>query len=254
MTSPTIDLHGRTALVTGGAVGIGRAIAITLAQAGADVAVTYQSHDGEAIRASIRQMGRRAEAFRLDAANSTDVDRIVEQAADALSGRIDILINNAGGLIATREVTEMDDEHWRRVIDVNLSSAFFCSRAVLPHMTDGGRIVCVSSLAARNGGAPGSVAYATAKAGLFGFVRGLAKEVGPLGITVNAIAPGLILDTPFHATFTPEERQQATIAATPLRRAGYPDDCAGAVLYLVSDLAGFATGAVIDLNGGTYFG
>jgi 3-oxoacyl-[acyl-carrier protein] reductase len=120
-------------------------------------------------------------------------------------------------------------------------------------MGQGGRIVCISSLAARNGGAPGSVAYATAKAGLHGFIRALAKEVGGVGITVNAVAPGLILDTPLHATFTSEERQKAIIAATPLNRAGKPADCAGAVLYLVSELGGFSTGAVVDLNGGTYF-
>jgi 3-oxoacyl-[acyl-carrier protein] reductase len=177
----------------------------------------------------------------------------VEIASEELGGHIDILVNNAGGLIAVKEVALMEDSHWHRVLEVNLSSAFYCCRAVSQHMPDGGRIVCVSSQAARNGGAPGSIAYATAKAGLLGFVRGLAKEVGPRGITVNGIAPGLILDTPFHATFTPEERQRATIAATPLRRPGSPDDCAGAVLWLVSDLAGFATGTVIDLNGGTYF-
>jgi 3-oxoacyl-[acyl-carrier protein] reductase len=254
VTQPTIDLSGRTALVTGGGIGIGRSIALALAEAGADVALTYQSNDGEAVADAIRQLGRQAQAFRLDASDSADVERVVGLAADALDGPIDILINNVGGLIATHEVAAMSDEHWRRVIDINLSSAFYCSRAVLSRMPDGGRIVCVSSLAARNGGAPGSVAYATAKAGLFGFVRGLAKEVGPRGITVNAIAPGLILDTPFHATFTSGDRQQATIASTPLRRAGYPADCAGAVLYLVSDLASFATGTVIDLNGGTYFG
>lgn len=252
MTS-TIDLTGRTALVTGGAVGIGRAVALALAEAGADVALTYQSHDGEQVAESIRELGRRGLASQLDAADSADVDRVVDQAAERLGGRIDILVNNAGGLIAAREVATMDDPHWHRVIDVNLSSAFFCSRAVLRHMGDGGRIVSIASLAGRNGGAPGSVAYATAKAGLFGLTRGLAKELGPSGITVNAIAPGLILDTPFHATFTSEERQQATIAATPLRRAGQPADCAGAVLYLVSELSSFVTGAVIDLNGGTYF-
>jgi 3-oxoacyl-[acyl-carrier protein] reductase len=253
VNAQSIDLTGKTALVTGGGVGIGEAIALALAEAGADIALTYQSHDGERVADAIRELGRRATAFQLDAADSADVERVVAEAAAALGGRIDILINNAGGLVATRDVASTDDAHWRQVIDLNLSSAFFCTRAVLQHMRDGGRIVCISSLAARNGGAPGSVPYATAKAGILGLVRGLAKELGPSGITVNAIAPGLILDTPFHATFTPEDRQQATIAATPLRRAGYPADCAGAVLYLVSDLGSFANGAVIELNGGTYF-
>jgi 3-oxoacyl-[acyl-carrier protein] reductase len=189
----------------------------------------------------------------LDATDSADVDRVVEKASAALGGHIDILINNAGGLVARKEVTEMDDSHWYRVIHLNLSSVFFCTRAALRYMPDGGRIVSISSVAARNGGGPGAVAYASAKAGIHGFTRGLAKEVGHRGITVNAVAPGLILDTPFHATFTSEANQKAAISATPLRRAGYPADCAGAVLYLVSDLGGFATGAVVDLNGGTYF-
>jgi 3-oxoacyl-[acyl-carrier protein] reductase len=248
-----IDLTGKTALVTGGGVGIGRAIALALAKAGANMALTFQTHDATPVVDAIRKGGQEAYAFQLDATNRVDVDRIVDEAANALGGRIDILVNNAGGLVATQEVATMEDSHWYRVLDLNLSSAFFCTRAALRYMDDGGRIVCVSSQAARNGGAPGSIAYATAKAGILGFVRGLAKELGGRRITVNGIAPGLILETPFHATFTPEERQQATIAATPLKRPGHPDDCAGAVLYLVSDLARFATGTVIDLNGGTYF-
>ena len=248
-----IDLNGKTALVTGAGVGIGRAIAIALARAGADVALTFQSHDAGPVVKEIRAAGRQAYAYQLDATRRPDVDGIVDNAAQALGGRIDILVNNAGGLIAKYEIAVMEDDHWHRVLDVNLTSAFFCTRAVLRYMPDNGRIVCVSSQAARNGGAPGSIAYATAKAGLLGFVRGLAKELGARGITVNGIAPGLILDTPFHAAFTPADKQKATIAATPLKRAGYPEDCAGAVLYLVSDLASFATGTVIDLNGGTYF-
>jgi 3-oxoacyl-[acyl-carrier protein] reductase len=248
-----IDLTGKTALVTGAGVGIGRAVALALARAGADVALTFQTHSAAPVVEEIRKLEHRAYAFQLDVTKSGAVDQIVEEAANALGGHIDILVNNAGGLIATHPVATMEDSHWYRVMDVNLSSAFFCTRATLRYMGDGGRIICVSSQAARNGGAPGSIAYATAKAGLLGFVRGLAKELGGRRITVNGIAPGLILETPFHETFTPEERQQATIALTPLKRAGRPDDCAGAVLYLVSDLASFATGTVIDLNGGTYF-
>jgi 3-oxoacyl-[acyl-carrier protein] reductase len=137
---------------------------------------------------------------------------------------------------------------------VNLSSAFYCARAALPFMNTGwGRIVQMSSLAGRNGGGTGAVAYGAAKAGLFGFTRGLAKEVAAQGITVNAVAPGLILDTPFHEKFTPPESQQATIASLPVKRAGLPDDVAGAVLFLVSDMAGFITGEVTEINGGAWF-
>jgi 3-oxoacyl-[acyl-carrier protein] reductase len=149
---------------------------------------------------------------------------------------------------------EMSDEHWHKVIDVNLSSALYCTRAALPYMRSGwGRILNMSSLAARNGGGPGSGAYAAAKAGLLGLTRGLAKELAPRGITVNAVAPGLILETPFHETFNTEAGRQAAIATIPLGRGGVPNDVAGAVLFLVSDLADFITGEVTEINGGAWF-
>jgi len=141
-----------------------------------------------------------------------------------------------------------------RLVIVNLSSASYCCRAVLPYMQTGwGRIVNMSSLAGRNGGGAGAVAYGAAKAGLLGFTRGLAKKVAPLGITVNAVAPGLILETPFHDTFNTEEGKRATIAKIPLKRGGVPDDVAGVVLFLVSDLASFITGETTEINGGVWF-
>jgi 3-oxoacyl-[acyl-carrier protein] reductase len=182
------------------------------------------------------------------------LNECVRQAAEALGGRIDILVNNCGGLIGRVPLAEMSDEHWRGVIDVNLSSAFYCSRAALQFMSDAGRIVNISSQAAFDGGGPGSAAYAAAKAGLIALTRGLATEVAPRRITVNAVAPGLILETPFHEKFSTVERQQAAIAQTPLRRAGTPGDVASTVLYLVSDLAAFITGEVTHVNGGLYFG
>ena len=248
-----VDLTGKAAIVTGGAIGIGRGIALALAEAGADVAITYHRHDGDTVAKEIAECGRRSAAYPLDASDSGQVDSVVGRAADDLGSPISILVNNAGGLVGRTEVAEMPDERWRQIIDLNLFSAFACSRAVLSTMPEGGSIINISSLAARNGGGSGAVAYATAKAGMHGFTRGLAKEVGPRGITVNAVAPGLILDTPFHQEFTPEDAQQATIEGTPVRRAGFPDDVAGAVVYLASDAGSFVTGAVLDLNGGTYF-
>jgi 3-oxoacyl-[acyl-carrier protein] reductase len=249
-----ISLAGKTALVTGGNTGIGRAIALALAQAGADVAVTYYSNAGEQTVNDIRALGRKSTALRLDATFSAEVNRVMPELAEALDGHIDILINNAGFMVGRVPVAEMTDEHWHRVINVNLSSAFYCARAVLPFMHTGwGRIINNASLAGRNGGGPGAVAYGAAKAGLLGLTRGLAKELAPRGITVNAVAPGLILGTPFHENFNTEAGRQAAVAGIALKRPGMPNDVAGAVLFLASDLAGFITGEVTEINGGAWF-
>jgi 3-oxoacyl-[acyl-carrier protein] reductase len=249
-----ITLTGKTALVTGGNTGIGRAIALALAQAGADVALTYYTNDSEETFVDIRALGRRATQMRMDATDSAEVNAVVPQLVEALGGRLDILVCNAGHLIERVPVAEMSDEHWRRVIDVNLSSAFYSARAALPFMTgEHGWIVTMSSLAAHSGGGPGAVAYSAAKAGLLGFTRGLAKELAPRGITVNAVAPGLILGTPFHENFNTEEGRRGAINGIALKRGGSPEEVAGAVLYLVSDLATFVTGEVIEINGGAWF-
>jgi 3-oxoacyl-[acyl-carrier protein] reductase len=148
----------------------------------------------------------------------------------------------------------MTDEHWFNTINVNLTSAFYCTRAVLPFMNTGwGRIVNMSSLAARNGGGPGAVAYAASKGAIIAFTRGLCKEVAEQGITVNAVAPGLILETPFHDTFNTEAGIQGAVNSTPLKRGGTPDDVAGAVLYFASELGSFITGEILEINGGLYF-
>lgn len=247
-------LSGKVAIVTGGAVGIGREVALQLARAGADVALTWYSHqsDGESVVEEIEKMGRRALGYSLDATVSDQVQQTFDRVATEL-GQADFLINNSGGLLARQAIANMSDEHWHKVIAVNLDSAFYCSRAAARLLSDGGRIINISSLAGHNGGGNGSTAYATAKAAMFGFTRGLAKELADRGITVNAIAPGLILDTPFHETFTPEEAQKATIASIPMGRAGYPPDVASAAEWLCSESAGWITGEIININGGQYF-
>lgn len=250
-----ISLNGKTALITGGNVGIGAGIAQALAQCGAKVALTYYSHKDAAEQTvgSITEAGGEAYAYALDASDSGQVNAVVSTAAEALGGKIDILVNNAGHLIGRVPVAEMDDAHWHRVIDVNLSSTFYATRAALPFMPEGGRIVNMSSLAARNGGGNGVTPYAAAKAAVIGLTRGLAKELAPRNITVNALAPGFIVDTPFHETFTGVEKYDGIVAGIPLKRAGVPADVAGAVLYFVSDLGAWITGQVAEINGGAWF-
>jgi 3-oxoacyl-[acyl-carrier protein] reductase len=250
---PLQDLTGRRALVTGAGTGIGQAIAVELARAGADVAVTYRTHDAAHVVDLVAGFGQRAVAYPLDATDSAQVRDVVGQAAAALGGGIDILVNNAGGLVGRVPVAEMSDEHWHAVIDLNLTSMFLVTRAALAHMGDGGRIISISSQAGQNGGGPGAVAYAASKSGMDGMTRGLAKELGPRGITANSIAPGFIGETPFQETHTPIEAQRATVAGIPVGRGGVPADVAAAAVYLASDGAAFVSGAVIDVNGGASF-
>jgi 3-oxoacyl-[acyl-carrier protein] reductase len=248
------SLSGKIAFVTGGAIGIGREIALELARSGADVAVSWYSHEqeGKTIVADIEKLGRRCLGFRLDATKSPDVTAAVDRIAGGLGG-LDILVNNSGGLLARQTIAGMTDEHWRNVMAVNLDSMFYCCRAAAAHLRDNGRVINVASLAGHSGGGNGSTAYAASKAAMFGFTRGLAKELAPRGITVNALAPGLILDTPFHETFTPKEAQNAAIAGIPLGRAGYPPDVASAVSWLCSEGASWITGEIVNINGGQYF-
>lgn len=250
-----IELDGKTALVTGGNVGIGAGIARALADCGAQVTITYYSHELEANDTvnALRGQGCRAAALHLDATDSEQVASVVRQAAGLMNGKIDILVNNAGHLVKRVAVDGMSDEHWRQVMDVNLSSAFYCTRAALKVMPDGGRIVNMSSMAARNGGGNGTTPYAASKAGVIGLTRGLAKELAPRKITVNALAPGFIAETPFHETFTGIENYAGMIAGIPLAKAGLPADVAGAVLYFVSDLGKWVTGQVAEINGGAWF-
>lgn len=251
-----IDLSGKTAVVTGGNIGIGRAASLALARCGAVVALTYFSHasEGEETVKEIEKMGGKAFAFQLDATNSEQVHKVIGDVAKSLGGHIDILINNAGHLVGRSTIAEMTDEHWFKTINVNLTSTFFCTRAVLPFMTTGwGRIVNMSSLAARNGGGNGATAYAASKGAIIAFTRGLCKEVADQGITVNAVAPGLILETPFHETFNTDAGIQGAINSTPLKRGGTPDDVANTMLYFASDLGSFITGEIAEINGGLYF-
>lgn len=249
------DLHGSRALVTGAGHGIGRAIAVALAEAGADVAVHYHSSaDGAAATvAAIEALGRRAKALPADVTVTEDVDRLVDEAAGFLGG-LDVLVCNAGHLVGRATIAEMSDDHFEQVLSTNLTSTFRTVRAALPHLKRSatGRIVTMSSLAAHNGGGPGSVAYAAAKAGVRGFTKGLAKELAGTGITVNTVAPGFIKGTAFHDTFTAPEAQRAMEAGIPVGRAGTPEDVAAAVVHLASPSSGFLTATTVDIDGGAW--
>ncbi len=249
-----IDLTGQRAIVTGASTGIGRATAVALAGAGADVAIHYGSSrkEAEQTAAAVEAHGRRAVVVQGDFRDPTDAGKAVEAAVHALGAPVDILVNNAGSLIARSPIEEMDAELWKEVIDLNLSAVFFATKAALPHFGRNARIVNVSSVAARHGGGPGAVAYATAKGGVMTMTRGLAKELAPRNIRVNAIAPGVI-ETPFHDRFSTPEMLETFRKGIPLGRLGTPEECAGAVLYLVSPLASYVTGQTIDINGGQWF-
>ncbi|TMG64062.1 MAG: 3-oxoacyl-ACP reductase FabG [Chloroflexi bacterium] len=249
-----IDLTGQRAIVTGASTGIGRAIAKALAGAGADVAIHYGSsrNEAEETARAVEAQGRRAFLVQADFRDPTAAGKAVEAAVEALGAPIDILVNNAGSLIGRSAVDEMDEELWQEVIALNLSSVFFATKAALPHLGNGARIVNVSSIAARHGGGPGAFAYAAAKGGVMTLTRGLAKELASRNIRVNAIAPGVI-ETPFHDKFSTPELLETFRKGIPLGRLGTSEECAGAVLYLVSPLASYVTGQSIDINGGQWF-
>ena len=245
-----MGLSGRNAMVTGGASGIGRAICLRLARDGADVAVLdLDQAGGRQVADEVAALHRRAVAVEADVASGASVAAAVERVHAAL-GPVHVLVNDAGiaGLVPLQEMTE---DQWDRMIAVHLKGAFNCTRAVLGDMTAAGwgRIVNVSSVAGLSG-APNLVHYSAAKAGLIGFTKALAGEVGPRGITVNAIAPGLI-DTPMlQRSGWPDSLTQIIVAQNPIKRIGTPEDIAAASAYLVSEEASFTTGQVLSPNGG----
>ncbi len=255
----TMTLKGKRALVTAGAQGIGIAISRELAAAGCDVFVHYRSSRAEALAlcGELSVAGVRAGSGAGDLTQAAECGRVVEEAA-AFLGSIDVLVNNAGSLVARRKFEEADDAFWSEVLRLNLDSARWVTHAALPHLVDaaasrgGASIVNLSSVAGQHGGGPGAIAYATAKGALLTLTRGLASEYAPKGVRVNAVTPGLILGSAFHAQHTPEDMQRKIIAGIPLGRAGTTEDVARAVAFLASEFDGFITGATIDINGGVY--
>ncbi len=242
----------QVAWVTGSSTGIGRAVAEGLAGQGCRVAVHYNSSEDEARRVveGIGSSGGEAMLVGGDVSKATDVERMASEIEERF-GRLDILVNNAGSLIERRTLAGMTEDLWDRVMDVNLKSVFLCSQAALPLMRrqGRGRIINVTSVAARNGGGPGSVAYATAKGGVSTLTRAMAKELVGENILVNGVAPGIIT-TPFHDRFTPPEMLEKMVSGIPIGREGTPEETAGAVLFLASPWADYIVGEIVEVNGG----
>ncbi len=244
-----MTLVGKVALVTGGSRGIGRAVALKLAENGADVAINYAGNTAaaEEVKAAIEKLGRRAMLVQGSVADTDGVQALVNQVVKEL-GRLDILINNAG---ITRDglLMRMKEADWDAVLETNLKGVFNCSKAVMRTMMKQkrGRIVNMASVVGEMGNA-GQANYAAAKAGVIGFTKSLAKEVASRGITVNAVAPGFIA-TDMTKVLTDDQKAEMA-KSIPLGRAGQPEDVANAVLFLVSDEAAYITGQVLNVDGG----
>lgn len=244
--------EGQVALITGASSGIGAATAEAFAREGAAVAVNYfknQPGADEAVK-RVEKAGREAMAIRADVTRAADVKKMVEAALKKW-GRLDILVNNAGDLLARRTLADMTEEYWDQVMDLNLKSVFLCVEAVWKHMAErkSGSIINVASIAGRNGGGLGAAAYSAAKGGMITYTKGLAKELAPRGIRVNAIAPGVIA-TPYHERYSSPEMMQKFVAAIPVGRAGTSEEIADVIVFLASPAARYMAGETVEVNGG----
>jgi 3-oxoacyl-[acyl-carrier protein] reductase len=242
-----LDLTGRTALITGASSGIGAATAEVFTELGAKVAIGYWKN-----KKGAEEVAAKTGAFAIQAdVRDEGGVRALMDAATAKLGGIDILVNNAGSLVERIKIREITVEKWDDIFDLNLKSAVLCSQAVVPAMIERkkGAIVNIVSIAGRNGGGPGAVPYASAKGGLITFTKGLARELAPLGIRVNAVSPGVI-DTPFHEVFSTPEMIRNFVAGIPMGRVGTSMECAQAIAFLASDAASYIAGETLEVNGG----
>jgi len=248
------QFKGKVAIVTGGARDIGRSISVQLAKEGAKVVVNYYNSESGANEtvAEIKSFGGEAIAIKADVSNLDDIKNLKNKAIEAFGDKVDILVNNAGGLFARKTLQEFDESFYNLVMDVNFKSTVFVMQAFEPLMGKGSAIINLSSQAARDGGGGGSSLYASSKGAVTTFTRGMAKELGPKGIRVNSLCPGMIA-TKFHDDFTKDEIRTAVAGKTPLRREGSADEVADLVIYLASDKSTFITGVNFDINGGLAF-
>src|SRR5216117_1800087 len=239
-----INLTGKVALITGASSGIGQATEIALAESGAHVSINYHRNEAgaEDARKQILKAGGRAITAQADVTRAADVQALVKRTVDEF-GPIDILVNNAGSLVERLKILELTEEYWDEVIDLNLKSGFLCCRAVAASMIERktGAIINVSSIAGRTGGALGSIHYSTAKGGLITFTKGLAKELAPFGVRVNAVSPGVI-DTPYHEQFSSPETMKTFACMIPFGRIGRPAEVASVICFLASDASSYLAG------------
>lgn len=249
MTKPMFSLEGRVALVTGSNRGIGRAIAVAFARHGADLVLG--ARDPAAlltVRKEVESFGRRAVPVALDVTSADQVEAAVQQAVTVF-GRLDILVNNAGARGAG-PIEEMKEEDWDRVLDTNLKGAFLTCRAAVPVMKAQryGRIIHIASVSGQSGGLAGSADYAASKGGMLAMTKSMGRDLGPWGITVNAIAPGQI-ETEMGTPRDPD-RMRRVLEQTPVGRLGRPEEIAAGAVFLASEEAAFMTAACLDINGG----
>ncbi len=254
-------LAGRTALVTGGSRGIGRAVARMLATSGATVGIGYRSNHGAAedtVRELLDVTGHpdpdgsatRPWAEASDVATAAGVEQLFERADAEFGGRLDVFVGNAGiWNEEPRPVSDLDPAEWHRMMEANLTSAYLCTRAAIHRMDSGGRVILITSTAAQRGEA-GHSHYAASKGALHSFIKSLAAEVGPRGITVNGVAPGWV-DTDMSAGVLHGPYRDRICEEIPVRRIATPDDIAGPVVFLASDLARHVNGEILNVNGGS---
>ena len=249
-----MKLQGKVAVVTGGARDIGRAVCMKLAKEGAKVVVNYfdSEKDKDETMAAIEAAGGEAIAVQADVTKQADIDNLVVKTKEAFGDKVDILVNVAGGLFARKTIEEIDEDFYNLVMDVNFKGTIFVTKAFKPMMSNGGSIINFASQAGRDGGGPGAGIYAASKGAISTLTRAWAKELGPQGIRINAVNPGMIA-TKFHDDFTKDEVRKNVANATPLRREGSAEEVADLVAYLANGESSFMTGNNVDINGGLAF-